>query len=298
MAKKAFSLTPAYMVQAHEALRRAIAALQAAHVETASLDARLLLQHVLGISHEEWVAEPEKAMTAQQAEAYDALIARRARHEPVAHLMGTREFWSMDFRVTPATLVPRPDSETVIEAVLQRIADRNAPLSILDLGTGTGCLLLSLLKELPNAQGTGIDLSREALTVAQENALQLGLAARAHFNQGNWCDESQGRFDVIVSNPPYIPTANIASLDAEVEQYEPRLALDGGADGLDCYRDILAALPDILKPDGIAAFEVGIGQSQAVTELAREKGFQLESIRKDMQGICRCVLVKHLTKEQ
>ncbi|MFO0389683.1 MAG: peptide chain release factor N(5)-glutamine methyltransferase [Alphaproteobacteria bacterium] len=292
MAKRALSVST-FSVPAHEALRQAIRSLQTAHVQSASLDARLLLLHVMGIAHEQWVVSPDMDMTSEQATLYESLIARRAAREPIAHIIGKREFWSMDFKVTNATLDPRPDSETIIEALLQRIPDKNAALNILDLGTGTGCLLLTLLKELPNAKGLGIDLSREAMAVAQENALSLGLSARAHFQHGNWCEGVSGSFDVIISNPPYIPTTSIRSLAPEVAQYEPKLALDGGEDGLDCYRNILAALPTILNQEGIAAFEVGAGQIQSVAEIASENGLQLEGMRKDMQGIPRCLLLKH-----
>ncbi len=292
MPKKALSVATAYTSSAQEVLRQSIRTLQAAHVQSASLDARLLLQHVMNVSHEQWVAYPDMDMTTEQVAFYESLVARRASREPIAHITGKREFWSMEFKVTNATLDPRPDSETIIEALLQRIPDRNAELKILDLGTGTGCLLLTLLKEFTNAQGTGIDLSREAMAVAQENALSLGLSARATFLHGNWCEGLSGTFDIIVSNPPYIPTTSIGSLAPEVAQYEPKLALDGGADGMDCYRKILAAMPAMLNQKGIAALEVGVGQIQAVAEIANENGLQLEGMRKDMQGIPRCLLLK------
>lgn len=292
MGKRAYSVNN-FTIPAQEALRQAIKSLQVAHVQSASLDARLLLLHVLGISNEQWIASPDISMTSEQSALYDALVVRRAAREPIAHIIGKREFWSMDFKVTNATLDPRADSEAVIEAILQRIPDKSAALSILDLGTGTGCLLLTLLKELPNAKGIGIDLSHEAMAIAQENALTHGLSARVQFQQGNWCDGLYGAFDIIVSNPPYIPTASIKSLAPEVAQYEPKLALDGGFDGLDCYRKIISALPGILTANGIAAFEVGAGQIQAVAEIAEEKGLQLEGMRKDMQGIPRCLLLKH-----
>lgn len=294
MGKRALSVANVFTVSAQEALRQAIRTLQAAHVQSASLDARILLQHVLGINHEQWVASPTVDMTSEQATTYESFIVRRAEREPIAHITGKREFWSMDFKVTNATLDPRPDSETIIEALLQRVADKQAPLEILDLGTGTGCLLLALLKELPNAHGTGIDLSREAMAVAQENAMSLGLSARASFHHGNWCDGlGEKKFDIIVSNPPYIPSSSIKSLAPEVAQFEPKLALDGGIDGLDCYRKIIVALPAILNIDGIAAFEVGAGQIQMVADIASENGLQLEGMRKDMQGIPRCLLLKH-----
>lgn len=292
MGKRALSVSN-FTVPAQEALRQAIKSLQAAHVQSASLDARLLLLHVLDISNEQWIASPDVRMNAEQSATYENLVTRRVAREPIAHITGRREFWSLDFKVTNATLDPRPDSEAVIEAILQRISDKSAAISILDLGTGTGCLLLTLLKELPNAKGLGVDLSREAMSVAQENALSLGLSARVQFQHGNWCEGLSGTFDIIVSNPPYIPTTSIKSLAPEVAQYEPKLALDGGVDGLDCYRHIIAALPALLNAKGIAAFEVGAGQIQPVAEIASQNGLQLEGMRKDMQGIPRCLLLKH-----
>jgi release factor glutamine methyltransferase len=277
---------------ATDALREAVMALQHARIETASLDARLLLQHVLGISREQLLLDHRLTLTPEQSAYYQALIEKRLRRQPVAQLTGKREFWGMDFNVSPATLDPRPDSETLIEAVLARIPARDAALRLLDLGTGTGCLLLALLKELPQAAGLGVDISDEALKVAKDNAASLRLARRAVFKRSRWGEAVEGRFDVIVANPPYIASAAIASLAPEVAHYEPRLALDGGADGLDCYRAIMPQLKDLLAKDGLVAFEIGMGQEKELELLARAEGLRVTGLKEDMAGIPRCVLVQ------
>jgi release factor glutamine methyltransferase len=218
---------------AKEALRVAVLKLQEAKVESASLDARLLLEHVTRLSREQLLYQLDQPMTPEYYSDYQSIIAHRANRQPIAQLIGKREFWGMEFKVSEATLDPRPDSETVIEAVLSRIPDRNAPLTILDLGTGTGCLLLSLLKELPAARGTGVDTSETALLVAKENTLRFGLQARTTFVTSHWCDKVENRFDIIVANPPYIPSRTIETLSPEVARFEPKHALDGGEDGLD-----------------------------------------------------------------
>jgi release factor glutamine methyltransferase len=278
-------------LSATDALREAVMALQHARIETASLDARLLLQHVLGISREQLLLNHGLSLTPQQGAHYQALTAKRCRRQPVAQLIGRREFWGMDFKVTPDTLDPRPDSETLIEAVLERLPERNRALTLLDLGTGSGCLLLALLGELPQAQGLGVDISEAALTVAKDNAAGLGLARRAQFKRSRWGDAVEGVFDVIVSNPPYIPTGAIAGLAPEVAIYEPKLALDGGADGLNCYRDILGQLKSLLAEDGVAALEIGRGQEKEVEMLARVEGLCVAGVKNDMAGITRCVVI-------
>ncbi len=267
-------------------------ALQHARIETASLDARLLLQHVLGVSREALLANDRLGLTPRERAHYQTLIDRRSRRQPVSQLIGEREFWGMAFKVTPAVLDPRPDSETLIDAVLERYGDKDAPLSILDLGTGTGCLLLALLNEFRQARGTGVDISEEALKVAKDNAAAHGMARRATFMRSNWGEKVQDTFDVVISNPPYIETAAIASLAPEVAQYEPRLALDGGADGLDCYRAIFRELPRVLKKDGMAAFEIGLGQRKDIETLAVAQGLRVVGVRSDLAGIPRCVLVQ------
>lgn len=278
---------------ATNALRDAVKALQQARIETASLDARVLLQHVLGISREQLLADMGLTLDRVHYARYRELVEKRAQRQPVSQLTGQREFWGMTFAVTADTLDPRPDSETLIEAVLEACPDKARPWRILDLGTGTGCLLLALLKEYENAKGMGVDTSNGALNVAQNNATTLGLASRAAFASSSWGEQVRGAFDIIVSNPPYIPTAEIAALAPEVCRYEPMAALDGGADGLSCYRVILTQLPDLLAEGGVAVFEIGMGQEMAVQAIAQEHGLRCAGMRKDLSGITRCIVFHH-----
>ena len=276
---------------AKQSLLAAVLELQRAHVESASLDARLLLEHVLGVSREQLLLGMDNALTEDQQHEYRKLVSLRASRRPLAQILGRREFWGMEFTVSDATLDPRPDSETLIEAVLERVSHRAAPLSILDLGTGTGCLLLSLLRELPCARGMGVDISPGALAVARENAQSLELSQRVQFIGSNWCEHVEGAFDIVISNPPYIPTQDIEALEPEVSCFEPRLALDGGQDGLDCYRTIVEKLPKLLNPSGFAAFEIGIGQQCALEMLAQQHGLKVDAVKKDLGGIPRVVVI-------
>jgi len=278
---------------AKNALRDAVMALQHAHIETASLDARLLLQHVLGVSREQLLSDDKQTLNLRQQAVYLDLVEKRAGRKPVSQLVGKREFWGRTFKVTEATLDPRPDSETLIEAVLGKFRDRDATLALLDLGTGTGCLLLTLLEEYSNARGIGVDISNEALAVAQDNAKGLGVESRVSFVQSCWGEKVEGLFDIIVSNPPYIPTRTIPMLAPEVYKYEPIGALDGGEDGLDCYRAIIAQLPKLLAKDGLAVFEIGMGQHKDVGAIATANGLRVAGIKEDMAGIPRCVMVTH-----
>ena len=185
----------------------------------------------------------------------------------MAHILGQREFWSLAFKVTADTLDPRPDSETLVQAVLDQVPERSAPVRLVDFGTGTGCLLLSLLHELPNAVGLGVDASAAALAIAAENANALGLAQRTTFRRGHWDDGIEPGFDIVLSNPPYIPSGDIPGLQPEVASFEPRLALDGGADGLDAYRRLGPAAMRLLVSDGLAVLEIGIGQGDSVRRM-------------------------------
>ncbi len=270
---------------AGEALRYGAALLEAAGVGNPRLDARLLLGHAAGLPREALLREPLQDIDPTP---YRALLARRAAREPLALILGRQEFWSLDFKVSPATLIPRADSETLIEAALAAMPDRSRVRSILDLGTGTGCLLLAALTEFPSAWGLGVDRSMDAAALASRNARALGLAARAAFICGDWADAVSGRFDLVLSNPPYIPSADIAGLMPEVAKYEPGGALDGGNDGLDAYRRILAALPGLLAPDGIAVLELGVGQAGPVSALAAGA----VTFRADLGGICRALVVR------
>jgi release factor glutamine methyltransferase len=280
-------------LSAKDMLRNAVLQLQSAHITTASMDARVLLQYVLGVTREQLLADTGLQLSPRQQATYEDLVQRRCERQPVSHLIGKREFWNLTFKVTPDTLDPRPDSETLIEALLSRFPDREAPLKILDLGTGTGCLLLTLLSEYPAATGTGVDISPPALEVARENALNLGLENRADWLRSCWGNDVEGSFDIVISNPPYIPTHTIATLAPEVARWEPRLALDGGEDGMACYRAIAAQLPRLLAPKGYAAFEIGIGQARELGEVVTRHGLQVACIKDDLACIARCVLVTH-----
>jgi release factor glutamine methyltransferase len=221
-----------------------------------------------------------------EAVTFEALVARRAAREPLALILGRREFWSLEFAVSSATLIPRPDSETLIEAALAAFADRAPPRRVLDLGTGTGCLLLAALSEFRGAIGVGVDRSAAAAALAARNAASLGMADRATFVCGDWASALDGRFDLVVCNPPYIPSSDLRDLMPEVARYEPHSALDGGADGLAAYRRLLPELHRLLTPNGFAALELGAGQGETVAGLARDAGFSA-TMRKDLSGIVR-----------
>ncbi len=274
-------------------LRHAVLELQRAHIETASMDARILLQYVLQVTREELLLDNERELKPKQLAAYQELVEKRKNRQPVSQLTGKREFWGMCFKVTQSTLDPRPDSETLIEAILSRLPAREAPLKVLDLGTGTGCLLLTVLSEYPNASGTGVDISADALDVARENATRLGLEGRTAFVSSCWGSNVEGSYDIVISNPPYIPSSVIPGLAAEVAQWEPKLALDGGPDGMDCYRAIVPQLKTLLNPEGVAVFEIGIGQAKELEALVQSHGMKVAGTRDDMAYITRCVLVTH-----
>ena len=273
-------------------LRRAVGELQKAYVESASLDARLLMQAVLGCSREQVLIAPEMALSGEQQAQFAALLELRLARKPMAQILGKREFYGRNFKVSEHTLDPRADSETLIEAVLARAKTHEKPLKIIDFGTGTGCLLLTLLAELPGAQGTGVDLCDKALAVAKENANLLGLNERAAFVASRWAAEITDQFDIIVANPPYIPTEDIALLAPEVALHEPKLALDGGHDGLSCYREIMAALPTLLSPGAFAAFEIGVGQEKPLEVIAQAHGLEVVEIKNDLAGIARVLIIQ------
>jgi release factor glutamine methyltransferase len=276
------------VIPAELALRNGAEALRIAGIDSPRLEARLLLAHALGIGREDLLRAAHQPVA---TDAYDALIARRAAHEPLALILGRREFWSLDFAVSPATLIPRPESETLIEAALAAFPDRAAVRSVLDLGTGTGCLLLAALSEFPAAFGIGVDRVPAAAALAARNAAALGLADRAAFLAGDWAAALAGRFDLILSNPPYIATTDLAGLMEEVAGHEPPSALDGGADGTDAYRRIVADLPRLLAPGGVAIVELGAGQSQSVAGLAGAAGLRADT-RADLAGIPRALVLR------
>jgi release factor glutamine methyltransferase len=278
-----------------QAFIEATAVLRMAGIETAELDARLLVCHAAGLTHEGFVAQAREALTPDVAMRLDGLVERRATREPISRITGTREFYGRSFLVDTGTLDPRADTETLIEAalgLLARAGKRDQPLRLLDLGTGTGCILLTLLAELPQATGVGTDLSLAALRLAETNAERLGVATRASFLVSDWLDAVSGEFDLIVSNPPYIATAEIEGLAPEVARHDPLLALDGGPDGLEAYRRIAAGARQLLEPKGQILVEIGAAQGPGVAGLLREEGFLVEkgSPRLDLAGRPRVVV--------
>ena len=271
-----------------ETLRLGAHVLAEAGIDNPRLESRLLLAHALNRSTEDLI----RNLNARAIESsFEDLIARRAAHEPLAFILGWREFWSLRFHVSPATLIPRPDTETVVETALALCPDRHAPIRMLDLGIGTGCLLLAVLHERPGAFGVGVDRSEAASHLARHNARDLGLAARSAFLCGDWAASINGRFDLVLSNPPYIATPDLAALMPEVAQHEPRTALDGGSCGLTAYRAIIAVLPRLLSPSGVAVLELGAGQSEAVAAIAGAAGLQV-CTRQDLTGIARAMILR------
>ncbi len=272
------------------AVDQGAADLAAAGIDTARLDARLLTAHVLGRDASFVLTHPETELSAAQQDAAQSLIARRAAHEPVSRILGEREFWSLTFRVTGATLTPRPETETLVEDALARIramGREGEALRILDLGTGTGCLLLAVLSELPRAEGLGIDISPDAVAVATDNAQHLGLEGRARFQAGDWTMGLSGPFDVILSNPPYIAETDRETLPPEVLGFDPHGALFAGSEGLDAYAAIAPQTARILAPGGIVILELGQGQEAAVAEIFRRAGLIPDGTRADLAGIPR-----------
>jgi len=252
--------------------------------DTARLDAEVLLAHAIGCTRGELLLNQQRSIDPQT---YEIMVQRRAAGEPVAHIIGTREFWSLDLIVTPDVLIPRPDSETLIEVAL-RLCLR-PPQRILDLGTGSGALLLAALSEWPAATGLGIDASPAALAVAQANALRTGLAARADFRAGNWGAGLAECFDLILCNPPYIGTGE--ALSDEVRRHEPASALFAGADGLDDYRRILPQLPGLMANGGLVVLEIGHEQGPALLALSKETGMAA-TLHQDLAGRDRCVALR------
>ncbi len=253
-------------------------------------EARLLVGHATALGAEQLLAHPDRTIDTPGLRRLRGLVRRRASRQPMARVLGHREFWSLTFKVTEAVLDPRPETETVVEAALAAAAERDAPRRVLDLGTGTGCLLLALLQDLPGARGVGVDISAAAVAVARENARCLGLAARARFLVGDWGRALGGQFDVIVANPPYIPDQEIAGLQPEVRCFEPRLALAGGADGLDAFHAIRPDIARLLAPGGFVALEIGAGQAEAVSTMLRDAGLGQIRVHADLAGRPRCVV--------
>ena len=275
------------------ALAETAAALTVAGCEEPRRRARWVIAAALRMSPAEVFARPERVLGAPELARIAAIRERVAAREPLGRVLGQREFWGLDFALTPDTLEPRPESETIVEAVLARLADRGAPYRFLDLGTGTGCLLLALLSEYPRANGVGIDLAPGAAATARLNAAALGLDTRASFAAGDWGRGlAGGGFDAAVANPPYIATAALAGLPPEVREHDPRLALDGGEDGLAAYRALAADLSRLLVPGGLFAGEIGMGQEEAVAAILGAGGLAVEAVVPDLAGIARCLVAR------
>jgi release factor glutamine methyltransferase len=270
--------------------------LASAGIEGARGEAWLLLAAASGRSRASLMAGALEELSAAQEARLEAMLRRRVAREPIAYILGEKEFWSLPFEVGPAVLIPRPESESVVEAALARVGDRIAPLRLLDLGTGSGCLLLALLTELPQASGLGVDLSAAALALARRNARRLGLAGRARLERRSWGDGLAGSFDLIVSNPPYVAAGDLAGLAPEVRAFEPALALSAGPDGLAAYRALLPDCARLLAPGGSVALEIGQGQAAAVAGLLTEQGLTITDRRRDLAGIERCLVARHASE--
>ena len=273
-----------------EAVRALLAAatqrLRAAGCETPELDARILFQAATGLSREELILSPDHVVAPEQRTRFEGFLERRARREPVSRILGEREFYGRVFRVTRDVLDPRPDTETLIDAALALMP---VQARILDLGTGTGAIAITLLAERPGASGVAVDVSEAALAVARENAAQLGVADRLTLELGSWFSPVSGRFDIIASNPPYIPATEIAGLSPDVRNFDPALALVGGEDGLAPYREIAAGAAAHLKPEGHVLVEIGSGQAVEVAAIFAARGFSLMAVHSDLGGHVRCL---------
>jgi release factor glutamine methyltransferase len=275
-----------------QALRELRQTLAEAGFETAPLDARLLVLSALGIAPTDLITRPDEPLTPDQTDTLQTYARRRLAHEPVARIIGEREFWGLPFNLSPETLVPRPDTETVVETALGLLADRQASLILADFGTGSGCILTALLHELPRAKGLGIDRSLGALRTARRNAERNGVGERCLFALSDWGSALAGPLDLIVSNPPYIASPVIPGLDREVREHDPLLALDGGPDGLEAYRVILRESLPLLRPGGLLVLEIGYDQAEALTTLASSHALEVLTIAHDLSGRPRCVALK------
>lgn len=275
-----------------QAVRQVGRALIDAGIDTPQLEARILVAAACDADTDTVFAHPDRKLSRAQTGLLWALTERRVKREPIAYILGHREFWSLDFDVGPGVLIPRPDSETVIQSVLADQHKLPTDPNILDLGTGSGALLLTLLTELRNAWGLGIDKSPDAITFARRNARKLGVSSRASFLAANWGDPIRGEFDAIICNPPYIPETELKGLAPEIKIYEPHQALEAGCDGLVAYRYLSLQLFPMTKPGGKVYFEVGQGQADAVMTMLTASGFVEAKAAQDLAGIDRCVSVR------
>jgi release factor glutamine methyltransferase len=272
------------------ALDTAATALAKAGFDEPRRQARRLIAAALGLSAAELFAHPERSFAAAERQQIAAMLGRMLAREPLTRILGRREFWGLEFFLSADTLDPRPETETLIEAVLTRRPDRSRAYRILDLGTGSGCLVLALLSEFPNAAGIGIDIAPGAAATARRNAAALGFGERARFVVGDWGSALARRFDIIVANPPYIASAAIPELPPEVREHDPHRALDGGTDGLAAYRTIRADLPRLLAPKGLFAAEIGSDQAETVAALLNGASLAVETVVPDLAGLPRCII--------
>ncbi|MBY0281217.1 MAG: peptide chain release factor N(5)-glutamine methyltransferase [Alphaproteobacteria bacterium] len=272
----------------YDSLQEILALFQKIGIENPWREIRLLLSYITGKSYEQVFFEKEFLLSSEQQVQFEKLVKRRANHEPLSKIIGYREFWGLNFKVTKDTLDPRPDSEILIEAVLKELSDKQSPLQCLDFGTGTGCLLLSVLSEYQNATGLGVDISEEALKVAKENAVRLKLSDRSTFCLSNWTQNVQGVYDLIISNPPYIGLNE--PLQQNVKDFDPHLALYAGDDGLEAYQALFSQIGRLCHPHTKIFMEIGKGQRESVTLIAKENGFNLKGVYADLAGIERVLL--------
>lgn len=260
------------------------------------LESRLLLCQTLNCRRADLIATPEKVLSSEQIAAYNAFIQRRLKGEPIAKICGIKEFWGIEFIVSKDTLDPRPDTEILVEAILDYVQPKQETYSILDLGTGSGCIILSVLRELTKAQGLGIDISPLALEIAEENSKALDLDDRARFLLSDWGQNLIGEFDIIASNPPYITEDDYLKLSNQVRDFEPKLALTGGNDGLECYKKIATVIDKHLACNGFFAIEIGEGQEEQVSQILNENNLSVLEIRKDLAGILRCIIGRRVSR--
>ena len=290
------------MSQIEEVLLNSSALLREKNIVNASLDARILMEFILDISHEELIKIKKNQIDEEQLEQYKKLVDRRCKKEPIAKIIGKKPFWKYDFYTNSHTLDPRPDSESLIELVLEYLSEdndmnrgvmvENKSTKILDIGTGTGCLLLSLIKEINNSTGIGVDISKEAIKIAEKNARELNIFDRVSFIESDLDERLSGEFDIIVSNPPYIPEDEISNLEDDVKLYDPMSALVGGKDGYDFYRKIASFVGEFLSRNGIVVFEIGIGQEDKIEAIMAQHGMYLHEKRRDISGIVRALMFK------
>jgi release factor glutamine methyltransferase len=274
------------------ALAEAGATLSAAGLDDPRRRARQLVAGCFGVTLTELLSQTERALDRPAVQRFRDSLFRMANGEPLSRILGWREFWGLRFALSADTLDPRPETETLVDAVIRRVDDRNAPLRILDLGTGTGCLLLALLYECPAAGGIGVDIAPGAVMTAKKNAASLNLGGRTQFLIGDWGSALSRPFSVVMANPPYIASGALAGLPLEVGHHDPRLALDGGEDGLAAYRRIAEDLPGLLVNGSVFVAEVGAGQAASVAEILKARGLLIDAIECDLAGIERCIIAQ------